>query len=264
MRLAYVGRMARLDLTLLWRNYTGLAAAVGLPLLMGALLIPARGEVRDGVESGLFAGTGFLAFFLIFAVFMNLTTLFTTRREELSLKRLRAGALSDLEIIGGSVLLSGLLYVGQVALLLVFMVTVLDGRLPANPALLAAGMLAGIVVFALLAAAVSGITPSSDMAQLISAPLLMVFLIGSDVMIPLDGMPGWVRTIAEWLPLSPLVDIARTAYFGQDFTGAAGHPAVGTLEAWAACGEALAVFAVWLVVAGWAARRLFRWEPRHG
>lgn len=264
MRIAYVSRMARLDMTLLWRNRAGLFGAVGMPLLFGALLLPARGQVRDGVESGLFAATGYLAFFLVFAVFMNLTSMFTTRREDMSLKRLRAGALGDAEILGGSILMCGLLYVVQIALLLVFMVTALDGRLPANPALLVTGMLLGVVVFALLGAAVSGLTPNADLAQLTTVPVLMICLLGSDVMFPLDGMPSWVRTGAEWLPLSPLVDIARTAYFGQDFTGTPGHPAVGMLEGWAVCGEALAIFAVWAVVAWWAARRWFRWEPRHG
>ncbi|MQA93206.1 MAG: ABC transporter permease [Streptosporangiales bacterium] len=264
MRITYAARMARLDLSLLWRNRTGLFSAVGMPLLFGALLLPARGEVRDGVESGLFAGTGYLAFFLIFAVFTNLVAVLTTRREDLSLKRLRAGALGDTEILGGSVLLAGGLYLAQIGLLVLFMSTVLGGRLPANPLLLVVGLLFGIAVFALLAAGVSGITPNADMAQLTSMPILMVCLVGSGVMVPLDGLPEWVRTVAELLPLSPLVEIVRTAYFGLDFTVAGAHAPVGFLAAWAACGEAFAIFGLWALAGWWASRRWFRWEPRHG
>lgn len=102
--------VARLDLTLLWRNRTALFTVFGLPVLFAVMLVPAKGNEIDGVDGALLQGTGHLGFFLVFAVFMNLVTVFTARREDRTLKRLRGTALSDAEITGGSVLTATAMY----------------------------------------------------------------------------------------------------------------------------------------------------------
>ncbi|GAA2579244.1 ABC transporter permease [Actinomadura fulvescens] len=260
---SHVLAVARLDLTLLWRNRTSLFTVIGMPLLFGGMLFGFRGEESDGRDMALFAGTGYLAFFLIFAVFMNLVSVFTARREDLTLKRLRSGSLSDAEVFGGSVAVSGAIYLLQAFLLVVVLATVLDGPWPANPPLMLAGMLGGIVVFALLAFAVSGLTPNADLAQLTVVPIMFASMAGSGVMFPLDGLPEAAREAAGMLPLSPLVDIVRTGYFGEDHTVGAARSDVGFTEAWAVSLKPFAVFALWTAIGHWSARRWFRWEPRH-
>lgn len=260
MNVTAVLNVARLDLTLLWRNRTALFTAVGLPLLFTALLLPVHGEDFQGRSTALMQGTGHLAFFLIFAVFMNLVTVFTARREERTLKRMRGTALSDAELLGGSVVTAVGMYAVQVAGLLVMMGAALDGRFPADPVLLTAGLAGGAVVFALLAFALSGVTPNAEMAGLTTLPVMFACMAGAGVMFPLEELPGGVQEAARWLPLSPVVEIARTAYFGED---AAGH-AVGFAEAWADSLYAFAVLAVWIAAGRFLAARYFRWEPRHG
>ena len=256
-------RVARLDLTLLWRNRTILFIVFGLPALFGAMLIPTRGQEADGVELALLQGTGHLGFFLIFAVFMNLATVFTARREDVTLKRMRGTALSDAEIIGGSVLSATAMYLVQVAALLVLLGTVLGGGFPAYPLLLLAGLLGGAAVFALLAFAVSGLTPNAEMSQLTVLPIMFACMLGAGVMFPLDVLPGAVAEACRWLPLSPVVEITRTAYFGQDFAGPSAHAPVGRLEAWRTCAPAGAGLVLWLAIGRIASSRWFRWEPRH-
>jgi len=249
MRLANLMWVVRLDLTLLWRNRTALFTVIGLPLLFAAILYSVKGQKSAGVDSALYVGTGYLTYFLVFSVFMNLVNVFTARREDLTLKRLRSGPLSEAELLGGSALTAGALYLIQAVLLLVLMGATLGGRVPADLPMLLAGMLLGIPVFALLAFALSGVTPSADMAQLTVLPLMFACMVGSGVMFPLDGAPEGVREAARFLPLSPLVEITRDAYFGDGSPGS--------------YARALGIFALWAVLGFLAARRWFRWEPRH-
>jgi ABC-2 type transport system permease protein len=81
-------------------------------------------------------------------------------------------------------------------------------------------------------------------------------------MIPLDSLPGWLERIAALLPLSPLVEITRTAYLGRDFTHGGDHARLGFLGVWAACGPALVILLAWIAAGFLLARRFFRWEPR--
>ncbi|OLT32620.1 hypothetical protein BJF79_35950 [Actinomadura sp. CNU-125] len=259
-----LARVARLDAVLLYRNRTALFTVFGLPLLFVGMLAPMRGQDVDGVDGALLQGTGHLAFFLIFVVFMNLVTVFTTRREDLTLKRLRGTALSDADVLGGSVLTAVAVYAVQAVFLLVVLGTVFDGRFPADPLLLVAGLAAGAAIFALLALTVSGLTPNAELAQLTVLPIMFGCMLGGGVMFPLDTLPDAVHAACRLLPLTPVVEITRTAYFGQDFAGASEHAALGLAGGWAACAQSFAVLAAWLVLGREAAKRRFRWEPRRG
>jgi ABC-2 type transport system permease protein len=257
-------RVARLDAAVLWRNRTALFTVIGMPLLFAGLLVPARGRDVGGIDAAVFQGTGHIGFFLILVVFMHLTSVFTARREDLTLKRLRGTALGDAEILGGSVLTAAAMYLVQAVLLVALLVTALDAPFPADPLLLLAALAAGAVVFALMAFAVSGLTPTAELVQLTVLPVLFGCMAGAGVLVPLDEAPEAVVEACRLLPLTPVVEIVRTAYFGQDFTvyGAV-HPDVGFAEAWAACLRPFAVLLAWAVAGRALAARWFRWEPRH-
>ncbi|MFC4907871.1 ABC transporter permease [Actinomadura gamaensis] len=255
-------RVAGLDATLLWRNRTALFTTIGLPLLFVGMLFPMRGQRIQGVDAALLQGTGHLAFFLLFAVFMNLATVFTTRREDGTLKRLRGTALSDAEILGGSVLTATVLYAAQVLVLAIVLATALGGRIPADPILLLAGLTWGVVVFALIAFLVSGITPNAELAQLTVLPVMFACMAGAGVMFPLGELPQIVQQLLRALPLTPVVEIVRTGYFGRDFTAHGVAPTVGIGGGWIACLPSFAILAVWTGVGRWLAERRFRWEPR--
>ncbi|MFI0484559.1 ABC transporter permease [Actinomadura sp. 9N215] len=256
-------RVSRLDLTLLWRNRTSLVTVVGLPLVFAGMLVPMKGIDMGGVDAALLQGTGHLAFFLVFAILMNLVTVFTARREDLTLKRLRGTALSDAEITGGSVLTAIGMYAVQALALLVVLGVALGGRFPADPVLVLAGLAGGVAVFAALAFALSGVSPTAELAQVTVLPIMFGCLLGGGVMFPLDDLPGWLAQICRFTPLSPVVEITRTGYFGQDFHARSAHPSVGVLEGWRACLPSFAVLGGWVALGRVLAARCFRWEPRH-
>ncbi|RKS74540.1 ABC-2 type transport system permease protein [Actinomadura pelletieri DSM 43383] len=256
-------RVSRLDLTLLWRNRTAMFSVFGLPLLFAGMLVPMKGQVIGGVDGALLQGTGHLGFFLLFAIFMNLVNVFTARREDLTLKRLRGTALSDAEITGGSIVTATAMYALQVLALVVVLGVALGGRFPADPVLLLVGLAGGVAVFATLAFAISGLTPNAELAQLTVLPIMFGCMLGGGVMFPMDGLPDWLAQLTRLLPLSPVVEISRTGYFGQDFYDHGAHPSVGVLEGWWTCLPSFLVLAVWGALGRVLATRWFRWEPRH-
>lgn len=266
MTAGYLLRIARLDLTLLWRNRTSLLTVIGLPSFFGVLLVVARdsGNKTAGLASALYVGTGEIAFFLVFAVFINLAGVLTARREDLILKRLRSGPLPDGAILGGIVLSATAVYAAMAGILMVVVSVVLGAGAPADPLLLLLALGAGVVVFALLGFAVAGITPTAELTQWTVVPMLFLCMAGSGFMFPLDDLPDGLQKAAAMVPLSPVVEIVRTAYLGQDYTYGGDRGDLSLLGAWAACGPAFLVLLAWAAVGAWLARRWFRWEPRRG
>ncbi|GAA2385540.1 ABC transporter permease [Nonomuraea africana] len=228
-------RLARMDLKLLGRNTTAMFNVLLLPLLFALMLS------QGGEDS--FVLTGLPGVMLVFAVFMNLVNSFTARREELVLKRLRGGQGSAVAIFGGAGLAALAVFVLQVALLVVW-IERRGGGLPENVPMMLVAAVLGVAVFALLAAAFSGITPNAELAQVAVLPVLIVALLGSPLIVPLSKMPFVVRLV----PTTPIVEMMRMGYGGGSWLAAL--PWIGVLLAW-------------LVVAGLLAKWLFRWDPRH-
>jgi ABC-2 type transport system permease protein len=129
-------------------------------------------------------------------------------------------------------------------------VTVLHVEAPADPLLLAVGVLIGTVLVAALAAASSALTRTVEMAQLTTMPLLLVSVAGSGLVMPLAAMPERLADLCRLLPLTPVMDVVRIGGLGaDDGPWKAGLPHLGSAV-------------IWTVIAAWAAVRWFRWEPR--
>ncbi|MFF3443475.1 ABC transporter permease [Streptosporangium sp. NPDC002721] len=256
-------RLARIDLTLVSRNTTVLFNVLLLPLLMAWVYTQAIGNEKiDGVAGGVFVLAGLPGLLLVFAVFVNLVNSFTARREELVLKRLRAGQPSGPAILGGSALGALALYLAQVALLAVWMRRS-EGVTVANVPMLVIVAILGVVLFCLLAAAFSGLTPNAELAQVTVLPVLLVVLVGAPIAFPADTLPGLLGDVAALLPATPVVEISRTAFLGGDHVSGGGE-ALSMGGQWVAALPSFAILLAWIAVAGLLARWLFRWEPRHG
>jgi ABC-2 type transport system permease protein len=76
----------------------------------------------------------------------------------------------------------------------------------------------------------------------------MVSMIGSGMFAPLELFPDRVASVLELLPLTPVVTLVRGGWTGD-------------LSAYEALG-ALATAMAWILIAVFAVRRWFRWEPR--
>ncbi|MET9989793.1 ABC transporter permease [Streptomyces mutabilis] len=243
--------LARAELTLLGRNKGTVFAALFVPLVLPFSVHSASQEMdlaEAGLTPGLLVLPAAIGFSLLFAVYSALVGVFVVRREELVLKRLRTGELRDVEILSGSAMpavLSGLV---QSLVLAVGCAVLLDLSAPSAPHLAVLGLLLGLVMCAALAAVTASFTRTGESAQVTPLPFTFVSMIGSGMFVPLDFFPDQVASVCELLPLTPVVTLVRGGWTGD-------------LSAYETLG-ALATAVAWTVVAVFAVRRWFRWEPR--
>jgi ABC-2 type transport system permease protein len=255
-----VTSLARAEAVLLRRNPAALGSALLAPLPLA--LVPlanseAPGEV-DAAGVGAILVIGLIVFSLLLGVYYNLVTALVARREDFVLKRLRTGEISDTEIIVATATPAAAIAWVQVVIYVAVGFVFLDLEMPINPVLALAGVVLGTALCAVLAAAVTIVTSSVEMAQLTATPLLVVSLTFSGAMIPLEMLPEPLFRLAQGLPLTPVVDLVRLGLTGTTPTG----DVVGLGRSFTAAVLPIMILGAWLAVAGWLVRRRFRWEPR--
>ncbi|MFE7457948.1 ABC transporter permease [Streptomyces sp. NPDC057554] len=243
--------LARAELILLVRNRSAIFLALVLPVVM-IFSIRASLQQIDLAGTGLsIAGaalTGGIGIVLVQVVYMNLVTGYVTRREELVLKRLRTGEITDREILTATALPSVALALLQCVLLVVAGAIAFDLTAPERPELFLLGLVVGLVMMSALAAATSAMTRTVQTSQLTTLPLFFVSLFGSGIFVPLDVFPDRLASVFELLPLTGVMTLVRHGWLGHAETGDLVTAGVTAL-AW----TAFAVFAV---------QRWFRWDPR--
>jgi ABC-2 type transport system permease protein len=128
---------------------------------------------------------------------------------------------------------------------------------PVNPLLVVAGMVLGTVVFAFLAAVVTTVTRSVEMAQLTAMPVLGLSAVVG-VLLPTKDLSGPFHVIAQALPMPRVVELLHLGFTGST----SGGDSVGFTATFAHAGAPVLVLVAWASAARWATRRWFRWEPR--
>lgn len=253
-----VSALARAELRLLLRNRTAMFAALLLPVLtVGGVRAIGVGEDGD-LPAGALTVTMLTGFVLLYVVYYNLVTVFVARREELVLKRLRTGEVSDGEILVGMATPAVTVAIVQVLLGWVVAAVPLGLDAPVNALLVVFALVAGVVIFVLLAGASTAITRNVETAQLSTLPVLIACMIFSRLVVPPEAMSESLRSATQLLPLSPVIDLLRLGLTGQTPDG----DTVGLGASFSAAGVPAAIAIAWVVLAGWALRRWFRWEPR--
>ncbi|NLU68507.1 ABC transporter permease [Streptomyces sp. HNM0574] len=243
--------LGRAELTLLLRNKSALFLALFTPVLLTVGMRQMVGQMElDG--TGLTTGTVLLpmsvGFVLLFAVYATLVGTYVVRREELVLKRLRTGEPTDGEILAAAALPSAVIALLQCAVLLGGGGAVLSLASPSQPLLVLLGLVLGMAMMTAMAAASAVVTRTPEAAQLTVMPLIMVSMLGSGIVVPLEVLPDTLATFASYLPLSPVTELVRGGWVG----GMTGGDVL----------KATGVALVWTALAGLAVRRWFRWEPR--
>ncbi|MFD3835117.1 ABC transporter permease [Streptomyces sp. NPDC058642] len=243
--------LARAEATLFGRSRGTLVAALFVPLILPFSVWSATKDM-DLEKSGLTPGTVVLpaaiGFSLIFAVYGALVGVFTARREELVLKRLRTGELRDNEILAGSALPAVATGLAQSVLLAIGCTVLLDVPAPRAPHLAVLALLLGLVLCALLAAVTSAFTRTTESAQVTTLPVMFASMLGSGMAVPLEVLPDRMASVCELLPLTPVITLVRGGWTGE-------------LSAYETVGPVLTALA-WTVLGVFAVRRWFRWEPR--
>jgi ABC-2 type transport system permease protein len=254
-----VAALARAEGVLLRRNRIALLTALALPVAMVYMLKFSGALDASGSRgTGAMLLTGLTVSALLLPVYYNLVTALVARREELVLKRLRTGEATDAEILAGTAAPAITIAWAQVAVAAIAAVAIFGMGAPANIALVLAALVLGTAVFALLAAVSTAVTRTVELAQVTTLPVLVVPLFSSGLLFPLSVLREPLRSVAQALPLTPVVELMRLGLSG---TAADGHH-LGLAASFGAAASPVLVLAAWIAAGAWAARRWFRWEPR--
>jgi ABC-type multidrug transport system permease subunit len=159
-------------------------------------------------------------------------------RETQVLRRLTATPVSPLAFIAGQVFARLAVSVLQVLLLLGTGV-LLGGTIVGNVAWVVLLATLGNLVFLALGFAVAGRTPSVDAANNLAGLLTLPLMFLSGMFFPIASLPGPVRTVAEWLPMTPLIDGMRAVAL-EGVGIAALAPEVALLTIWVGVSFAVA------------------------
>ncbi|GAA2784263.1 ABC transporter permease [Saccharopolyspora taberi] len=221
---------------LLLRNRMVAFSATVLPLAMGVYL----GFVRPPDGSwGMFLALQLMVV-LGFTVYFTTSTALTSRREDLYLKRLCSAEPGRLVVLSGLLVPVVLLGVVQSAVMLGIAAAFGAPVGGVGLLLVAVAVIGGLVLCLAAGIATSGRTSTPEQAQITTLPFFIV----------LFGGAVWGSLSSAWHPLlipgGAVGDLVERALSGE--LGGAG--------------PALVALVAWVVVAGFAARQWFRWEPR--
>jgi lipooligosaccharide transport system permease protein len=124
------------------------------------------------------------------------------------------------EAVAGDILWGS--FRGLVSGTLMMSVALAMGVAPASPFRLVALLVFMVfigVLFGSLAMIVTSVAPSFDFFSYYTELVITPMLFFSGVFFPLDNFPGWMKTLAEFLPLTHAVRISRAVFTGEAVAG---------------------------------------------
>ncbi len=177
------------------------------------------------------------------------STMMMTMRELGVLRRLQATPMPAGQLIGAYLLVNVTIVLLQSLVIILVAVLFFDATVTAAGLLLALPMLlVGIVTFVALGQVVSGVAQTAGIALILGQIAYWALLFVTDMIMPLEVMPAWIQRVGVYLPSYAVVQLVRPPLLE------------GALDP--NLGRNLLLATVYIVLAGVAAARLFRWSPR--
>lgn len=199
-----------------------------LPTFVGSLVQPVFYLVTFGIGLGAyigeFGGRPYLHFLvpgvliasvMMTSTFESLYGAFVKMVHERLYESLIATPVSAEDAIAGDILWGS--FRGAISGGLMAMVAAFMGILPASPAsiVLIVLLMAVIgVLFGSLAMIVTSYAPNFDSFNYYTELFITPMLFFSGVFFPLEGFPAWMKTLAQFLPLTHAVELSRAIYAG--------------------------------------------------
>lgn len=230
-----------------------------LPVLLLVVFGSAfSGDVAPGVSFSQYFLAGMVASGIVYTAFQNLAIAIPQERDDGTLKRLRGTPMPQAAYFAGKVGLVLVIYVGQVAMLLVLGALLFDVSVPTNGAdwwTFTWISVLGLVTCTLLGIAFSSVPRSGRGASALVSPVVLVLQFTSGVFFQWGELPSWMQQFAALFPLKWLCQGMRSVFLPDTFQR---QELAGSWE----LGRTALVLALWAVVALALAMRTFRWQRR--
>lgn len=221
---------------------------VPVMLLMSMQFVQEQMDLgKHGLNAGPLMVSTAAGILLIFSLYSSVTGLYVARREELVLKRLRTGEVSDPVILAGG----ASMYVAVCLVQIVVVAAVLSvmfGVVPQQPFAAAAGLVTGIALMTAMAAATAALCRTVESVLVATLPAIFILPMISGIYVPREVLPDALGDALLFAPLSSTVDLIRSGWTDELTVGSA------------LIRGALA--SAWTALFAWIAVRKFRWEPR--
>lgn len=260
--------ISRAEVLLFVRNPTILLTALLLPVVMVAMLAPSLGSVMEGATFASFIVQTLAVWALLLIVYVNLTTIFVSRREDGVFQRMSTGEASPWEGMIAASVPSVVVMLVQVTLGVAGALALMGGSV-VNPLLILVAVLGASVFLGGISAWTSRYTSTVEGAQFSTMPILMVLLFTSGSLIPVSVLPETLARLSEWTPfyaVNELIGIGMTGVSGIGVDAGFGDGGVlvtgSFVESWMTAAQPLAALAIWAVLGVEIARRTMRFAPR--
>jgi ABC-type multidrug transport system permease subunit len=251
--LRLLGAQVGYQLRVLVRSPIGSFATLVIPLMvLLAVNLLYRGThlaSRGGIAYAQFFTPAMVAFAVVNACYMSVISSTTLARDEGILKRIRGTPLPPWVYMAGRLGAAALVALTSAVVVVAVGALVYDFEIvwSAIPAVLLILALA-MFCFCALGLAVTVLVPAADSALPVAWGTILPLCFISDVFMPIDSAPHWLRAIASFFPLRAFADDLEAAFNPVTGSSALQLHSVEVLAAW---GVAATVFAL----------LTFRWEP---
>jgi len=215
-------------------------------LVLMALIFtePIPGFNYHGLNQASFLLPASIGLVILSASFIGIPLTLTTYRESLVLKRLRVTPVRNSTlVVSFSISQFVFIFLGVLILLFIALV-VFNAQVLGSWVAFFAVLLLGMVTFLAIGGAIGSIAPSTRAANIIIWTLFTPMIILSELFFPIAMLPSWLQSLAQVLPLTPIVTLLRDITFG-----------VALHDLWR-----LGILLAWLVAAVITTRLFFRWE----
>jgi ABC-2 type transport system permease protein len=254
--LRLLGGQLGYQLRVLMRSPIGSFATLVIPLMVllavNLLYEGTHLGSRGGIAYAQFFTPAMVAFAVVNACYMSVISSTTLARDEGILKRIRSTPLPPWVYMAGRLGSAGLVALVSAIVVVAVGAGVYDFEIvwSAVPAVLVT-LAAAMFCFCALGLAVTVLVPAADSALPVAWGTILPLCFISDVFMPIDSAPHWLRTVASFFPLRPFADDLETAF--NPVTGSS------TLH-W----DHLEVLIAWGIASAAFALVAFRWEPGAG
>jgi ABC-2 type transport system permease protein len=239
----------RTEQLLFWRNREAAFFTFFLPVIFFLIFGSIYGnDTIQGVRGAKFLEAGMIGYGVASTAFAGLAITMVIRRESGVLKRVRSTPLPPTTYLVAVLVSTFVTFLIQAALIVGIGRVLFHVRFPHNPGSLFLALVVGAAAFAAMGLGLTGAVRSAEGSSAVVNFIYLPMAIISGTFFSPQHYPGFLKAIADVLPLTYFTKLTRNVMVHGD-------------HLWSE-GGALAVVAGWGVVGLLAAIRGFRWQPR--